>query len=56
MADGTTTEEPLLRGYDVTAVGQRFLVLKDETAPVPSQLNVVLNWHEDLKRAVALRK
>ncbi len=35
--------------YDVTADGQRFLMLKDdETAP--AQINVVLNWAEELKR------
>jgi len=44
------------RDYDVTRDGQRFLMLKDETQPIPSQLNVVLNWHEDLKRAVTVGK
>jgi dipeptidyl aminopeptidase/acylaminoacyl peptidase len=43
-APGTTSSN-----YDVTADGQRFLMLKDdETAP--AQVNVVLNWSEELKR------
>ena len=32
--------------YDVTADGQRFVMVKEET----TQINVVLNWFEELKR------
>ncbi len=40
--------------YDVSADGQRFLMIKeDETAPV--QINVVLNWAEELKRLYSER-
>jgi len=34
--------------YDLTADGQQFLMVKEET----SQINVVLNWFEELKRLV----
>jgi len=34
--------------YDVTADGQRFVMVKEET----TQINVVLNWFEELKRLV----
>ena len=34
--------------YDVTADGQQFVMVKEET----SQINVVLNWFEELKRLV----
>ena len=34
--------------YDVTADGQRFLMLKVETSV--AQLNVVMDWFEELKR------
>ena len=48
-----------LRGYDVTADGQRFLVLKDEasTAAPPPQptMTVVLNWSEELKSRLSAR-
>jgi len=40
--------------YDVTPDGQRFLMLKPGEAgeAVPTQINVVLNWFEELKRRV----
>ena len=39
--------------YDVSRDGQRFLILKaTEQAPPPTQINVVLNWFEELKRRV----
>jgi Tol biopolymer transport system component len=42
--------------YDVTADGQRFVMVKaTETGSAPSQLNVVLNWFEELKRRVPTR-
>jgi serine/threonine-protein kinase len=39
--------------YDVSADGERFLMLKEgeETAPA-TQINVVLNWFDELKRLV----
>jgi len=38
--------------YDVSPDGQRFLMLKpsQQEAPAPTQINVVLNWFEELKR------
>jgi hypothetical protein len=42
---------PTSSNYDVTADGQRFLMIKDsDTEVFPSQINVVLNWSEELKR------
>jgi serine/threonine-protein kinase len=39
--------------YDVTADGQRFLMVKETQAPTAvTQINVVLNWFEELKRRV----
>jgi serine/threonine-protein kinase len=39
--------------YDVSPDGQRFLMLKPtEQAQAPTQINVVLNWFEELKRRV----
>ena len=42
------------RGYDVTADGQRFVLLQEqERAPdVITHMMVVQNWHEELKRLV----
>jgi eukaryotic-like serine/threonine-protein kinase len=39
--------------YDVTSDGQRFLVVKTlDQDPTPPQINVVLNWFDELKRLV----
>ncbi len=40
--------------YDVSPDGQRFLMMQsgDEQTVSPNQINVVLNWFEDLKRQV----
>jgi hypothetical protein len=40
--------------YDVSPDGQRFLMLKpsESTGVAPTQINVVLNWFEELKRRV----
>ena len=37
------------RSYDVTADGQRFLFIKEMTAPSGPSIVVVLNWIEELK-------
>jgi len=49
-----TVPFPLIAAaYDVSPDGQRFLVIKEEpTGAAPAQINVVLNWHEELKRLV----
>jgi serine/threonine-protein kinase len=43
--------------YDVSPDGQRFLMLKpaEQQQSAPTQINVVLNWTEELKRAVPTR-
>jgi Tol biopolymer transport system component/predicted Ser/Thr protein kinase len=43
--------------YDVSADGQRFLMVKEiEQASSTAQINVVLNWFEELKRRVPASK
>jgi serine/threonine protein kinase/Tol biopolymer transport system component len=44
--------------YDVSPDGQRFLMLKADEKEVaaPTQINVVLNWFEELKRRVPTEK
>ena len=43
--------------YDVSPDGQRFLMLKpvESQTSAPTQINVVLNWFEELKRKVPTR-
>jgi eukaryotic-like serine/threonine-protein kinase len=45
-------------GFDVSPDGQRFLMLKPTTEQqaAPTQINVVLNWSEELKRLVTTGK
>jgi Tol biopolymer transport system component len=38
--------------YDISPDGQRFLMMKEGTAQEQAQINVVLNWFEELKRLV----
>jgi serine/threonine-protein kinase len=44
--------------YDVSPDGQRFMMLKpsEQEASAPTQINVVLNWFEELKRRVPTGK
>jgi serine/threonine-protein kinase len=55
---GTLFEKPYRRSgatpnYDVSPDGQRFLMVKDsEQATAVTQITVVLNWFEELKRKV----
>jgi serine/threonine-protein kinase len=47
---------PTSSNYDVTPDGRRFLMIKDsETDSYTNQVNVVINWGEELKRAAASR-
>ncbi len=40
---------------DIAPDGQRFLMYKrGDTAPAPAQINIVLNWIEELKRLVPI--
>jgi len=46
-----------LSNYDVSADGQRFLMLKpgEQQAQTATQISVVLNWFEELKRKVPVK-
>jgi len=42
-----------LANYDVSLDGQHFLMIKEKEAPAsPKELNLILNWPEELKRRV----
>ncbi|MBI1955828.1 MAG: hypothetical protein HYS38_05495 [Acidobacteria bacterium] len=42
--------------YDVTPDGQRFLMVQRiEQVQAPTQINVVLNWFEELKKKVPVK-
>ena len=42
---------PGFQYYDISPDGKRFLMMKEAT-PETSQIHVVLNWFEELKRLV----
>jgi serine/threonine-protein kinase len=42
--------------YDVSPDGERFLMLKSTEQSAPAQINVVLNWFEELKQKVPTGK
>jgi len=45
------------RDYDVSPDGQRFLMIKaGEQESPPTQVNVVLNWSDELRRLVPAGK
>jgi hypothetical protein len=53
-----TSDWPLVStAYDVSADGQRFLMVKATAeATAVTQINVVLNWFEELKQKVPVGK
>jgi serine/threonine-protein kinase len=55
LFEGRYERAPIpIANYDVSPDGQRFLMLKpsESTEAAPTQINVVLNWFEELKRKV----
>jgi len=52
VASGTTTQQA---GYSPSPDGQRFLVQLPHPNAVPTRINVVLNWFEELKAKVPAR-
>ena len=59
-AEGTSSAcgppGPTSSNYDVSPNGERFLMVKDsETDSVATQVNVILNWSEELKRLMNSR-
>ena len=45
-------ERPNLLEYDVTPDGNRFLVIERNVESMPTEIHVVVNWFEELKRLV----
>ncbi len=43
---------PGYQQYDITPDGKRFLMMKEVALQQQGQINVVLNWFEELKRLV----
>jgi serine/threonine-protein kinase len=41
-----------MTAYDVSPDGQRFVMVETSEDSAPTQFNVILNWHEELKKLV----
>ena len=48
------TSEGIGNAFDVAPDGQRFVMIDATTDPLPSHLNLVLHWDEELKRLVPI--
>jgi len=46
------SQPPGFQYYDISPDGKQFLMLKEDTAQEQAQINVVVNWGEELKRLV----
>ena len=58
LRDRTCRPQATFPNYDVSPDGQRFLMLKpsESAEAAPTQINVVLNWFEELKQKVPPRE
>jgi hypothetical protein len=39
--------------FDVAPDGQRFIMVRNEQGTLPTQLHIVLNWTDELKRLIS---
>jgi len=56
LFEGDIAGGPATPGYDVSANGQRFLVVRGRGGSGADELAVVLNWPEDIRRAASAGK
>ncbi len=56
LFEGSYEHFPPPPGYDITPDGQRFVMVKTPPESAPRQLNVVLNWFEEVRRRVPAGK
>ncbi len=48
-------ELPALRNFDVSPEGDRLLVVQENVDELPTDVHVVLNWHQELLRLVPVK-
>jgi len=46
----------LFAEFDVTADGQRFAMIDTSKNPKPTQIDVIVNWFDELKRKVPVER
>ena len=47
---------PRFYGYDISPDGKKFLMIRRDPGSVPRQLDVILNWSDELDRLVPTGK
>ena len=45
-----------MANYDITPDGERFMMIKLVEGSEPTQINIVLNWGEKLKRGMPMKE
>jgi serine/threonine-protein kinase len=53
LFSGPYNFDEVTRNYDVSSDGRRFVVLPRRSEPAPRQLELILNWFEELERVAA---
>lgn len=56
LFDSTGFHLGLSQSYDIDPDGKHFLMIRRDPGSVPRQLNVILNWFEELNRLVPTGK
>ena len=54
--EGPYSSYPYRAGYNVTPDGQRFIIVKVSGGSAPRQINVIVNWFEELRRRASTDK
>jgi serine/threonine protein kinase/Tol biopolymer transport system component len=53
LFEGPYSSDQYRPGYDVTPDGQRFMMVQVPEGSAPRQINVIVNWFEELRRRVS---
>ena len=52
MSVGGLIKDRTIQTYDIAPDGQSFVMILEKPQSPPTQLNVILNWFEELKKRV----
>ncbi len=52
LFEGTYLQDANITNYDVSPDGKRFVMIRPDEESTSTQIHVVLNWFEELKRLV----
>jgi Tol biopolymer transport system component len=55
LFEGDFVEGPFMAGYDVSPDGRRFIMARGRSSAEGGEINVVLNWHQELLEKVPVK-